>query len=155
MGYRFFLSFLLLALTGCTALFAVPPPAVVGTLWEVVELQGEPFSAPDGVPFTLLLQSDGHMRVYAGCNSLSGDYQYRTGRDAEGVLRVGPFAERKKQCSPELMHLEKEVVRAMEGASSYLRLDASSLSLRNPIHVTLIRFRALAANGTAEGPAAP
>lgn len=142
MSCRGLLFLLFFTLPGCTALFSSPPPAVVGTLWEVVELQGEPFTAPEGEVFTLQLQPDGQMRVYAGCNALSGEYEYRAVRGGEGLLRVGPFAERRKQCSPERMHLEKEVVRAMEGASRYIRPDAGSLSLRNPIQVTLIRFRA-------------
>lgn len=155
MSWRFFLFLFVLLMTGCAGFFPAASVPVIGTVWEVVELQGESFAAPDGRPFTLYLQPDGHMRVHAGCNDLSGDYQYRAGRRGEGVLRVGPFAERRRQCSPEVMRIEKEVVRAMEGASSYISPDADSLSLRNPIHVTLIRFHARLANDAAEKPAAP
>ncbi len=132
-----------LLLGACTALFTSPSPALVGTTWQVVELQGEPFTAPPGEAFTLRLDAQGHLQAYAGCNRLSGRYELKAGRGGSGRLRVGPFELLEALCAPEIATLERKVIHAMEGGSSYIRPDGQTLSLRNPIGITLIRFRAL------------
>lgn len=131
-----FLCVPLLLLEGCQALFSSPSPALVGTPWEVVELQGEPYAVPEGDPvLSLLLLPDGHLSAYAGCHPLQGDYQQHG-----QVLRIGPQRTGYKACPPAALALEKSVVRALEGASSYT-YEGDTLSLRNPIGIALIRFR--------------
>lgn len=132
-----------LLLASCAGLFSSPPPALVGTTWQVVELQGESFTAPGGKAFTLRLDADGHIQAYAGCSRLTGRYQLHEGRAGKGLLRVGPFDLLEVLCAPEVTTLERKVIHAMEGGSSYVRPDFRELSLRNPIGITLIRFRAL------------
>lgn len=127
----------MLLLPGCQSLWQPSGAALVGTPWQVVELQGEPYAvAPGEQALSLLLQSDGHVSAYAGCNRLLGDYQRRRG----GVLRVWPLRATHKDCSPAARALETSVVRALEGASSYT-YEGRTLSLRNPIGIALIRFR--------------
>lgn len=127
----------MLLLNGCQSLWEPSGAVLVGTSWQVVELQGEPYAVAAGEPsLSLLLQSDGHVSAYAGCNALHGDYQRRRG----GVLRVWPLRVTHKDCTPAALALEKSVVRALEGASSYT-YEGSTLSLRNPIGIALIRFR--------------
>ncbi|MGH8493331.1 MAG: META domain-containing protein [Moraxellaceae bacterium] len=143
MRARFFILLALLAgLQGCAALFSASSPALLGTIWQVTELQGEAFVAPGGQRFTLQLQKDGHMRAYAGCDVLTGRFQLKQGWGGEGLLRVGPFDLLERQCAPEIAQLERKVIHAMEGGSRYVRTEAGTLELRNPIAVTLIRFRA-------------
>lgn len=137
-----FLLLMPLLLTACAELFSAPPLALVGTTWRVVELQGEPFTAPADEAFTLRLGPDGHIQAYAGCSRLTGLYQLEEERAAEGRLRVGPFDLLEALCAPEVSALERKVIHAMEGGSRYWRPDARELSLRNPIGITLIRFRA-------------
>lgn len=132
-----------LPLAACTALFSPLPPPLVGTTWQVVELQGEPFTAPGGEAFTLRLRADGRMQAWAGCNALGGSYQLSEGSGSEGRLRVGPFDLLPALCAPDIAVLERKVIHAMEGASRYARLEDGTLALRNPIQITLIRFRAL------------
>ena len=113
-------------------------PGLFDTVWGVTELHGEAFTPPPGRPFFLQLHSDGRLSGFAGCNSLGGGYQH--GR--RGVLRVGPFDSIRTFCAPDVMRREKSVVMAMEGASSYT-LEDGVLSLRNPLGIVLVRFRAL------------
>jgi heat shock protein HslJ len=126
-----------LLLGGCQLLWTPSPAALVGTTWQVVELQGEPYAVAAGEPvLSLHLQPDGHVSAYGGCNQLLGDYQRRRG----GVLRVWPLRATHKDCTPAALALEKSVVRALEGASSYT-YEGSTLSLRNPIGIALVRFQ--------------
>lgn len=137
----------LLLLAGCQALFSSSPPALVGTQWQVTELQGEPYEVAAGEPvLTLLLLPDGHISAYAGCNPLAGDYQHKG-----GSLRIGPQAAMHKPCEPAKMQLEKAVVRALEGASSY-SYEGATLSLCNPIGIALIRFQPAGATAKAATP---
>lgn len=130
------LLLLLLPLAACQP-FRAPGPGLVGTMWVVTELHGEAFLQPEERPFYLLLRPDGQLRAYAGCNALGGRYQYA----GHGVLRVGPFDSISRFCAPEVMRLERSVVMAMEGASSFV-LDDGVLSLGNPLGIVLVRFRA-------------
>lgn len=137
---RAVLLLLPLLLSSC-AVFA-PDSGLLDRTWQVVELQGEPFLAPAGQAFTLTLQHDGRMQAYAGCNALTGIYQLKAGRGGQGLLRVGPFDLLDGLCAPEVAHLERKVIHTMEGASSYQLEADGTLALRNPIAITLIRFRA-------------
>lgn len=130
-------------LPGCSSLFSSPPPALVGTTWQITGLQGEAFTAPASRPFTLQLHADGHVTAYAGCNQLAGDYQLTQRSRREGVLRVGPQVQVSVVCTPAEQHLEKDVVRALEGASSYVQDEDGSLVLLNPIAIPLLRFHAV------------
>lgn len=134
-GWRSICVLLLLLPAGCHSLFAAGPP-LLGTVWEVAGLHGEPFAMPPGRPFFLLLRDDGRFSAFAGCNELAGSYQYRGGN----VLRVGPFDSIRTFCSSDVMRREKSVVMAMEGASSFVLADGM-LSLRNPLGITLVSFR--------------
>ena len=142
MRMMFFLPMSLL-LNACAGLSPTPSTPLVGTTWQVVEFQGEPFTAPDGQVFSLRLERDGRMEVHAGCTPRTGRYQLKAGRKETGTLRVGPFDLLESLCAPEITALERKVIHAMEGGSRYVRPDAQELSLRNPIGITLIRFRAL------------
>ncbi len=123
-------------LAGCQSLLPMWEPRLTGTQWELLELNGEPFQQPEtGQRFTLLLQQDAHIRAYAGCNQLAGDYQHRS-----PMLRIGPLAATRMQCPPELAARERQVIRAMEGASRY-RIREGVLSLLNPIDIVLARYR--------------
>lgn len=112
-------------------------PALVGTHWQVVEMNGEPLQVK--TPFTLQLQADGHIRAWGGCRELVGDYQHQ-GR----VLRIGPLALTHEDCGAAVMRQEKEMIRAMEGASSW-QIENGRLSLFNPIDIALVRFQVAAA----------
>ncbi|MDQ8036564.1 MAG: META domain-containing protein [Pedobacter sp.] len=137
---RAVLLFLPLLLTSCALL--TPDSGLLDRTWQVVELQGEPFQSPTGQAFTLRLQHDGRMQAYAGCNALTGIYQLKAGRGGQGMLRVGPFDLLEGLCAPDVARLERKVIHTMEGASSYQLEADGSLALRNPIQITLIRFRA-------------
>lgn len=110
-------------------------PDLVGTLWVVTELHGEPFAAPPGRPFYLRLRSDGRFSAYAGCNDLGGSYS-RHG----ATLRVGPFDSLRIICAPPEMAREHALIMAMEGASSYT-LESGVLRLHNLLGTTLAGFR--------------
>jgi heat shock protein HslJ len=131
-----------LLLGACAGLLSVPAPPLLGTTWQVVEFQGEPFTAPAGQVFTLRLERDGQMKVYAGCAPRTGRYQLKAERNGSGILRVGPFDLLESLCASEIAVLERKVIHAMEGGSRYMRPNAQELSLHNPIGITLIRFRA-------------
>lgn len=128
-------------LPACQLLSGAAGPALVGTRWQVVEMNGE--ALPLQPPFTLLLLQDGHIRAWGGCRELVGDYQHQ-GR----VLRIGPLALTHEDCGAAVMQREKEMIRAMEGASSW-QIEGDTLSLFNPIDIALVRFQ------PAPAPAAP
>lgn len=134
-------------LVACQSLLPVREPRLTGTQWELQELNGEPFQQPEtGQRFTLLLQQGAHIRAYAGCNQLAGDYQHRS-----PMLRIGPLAATRMQCPPEQAARERQVIRAMEGASRY-HIKEGVLSLLNPIDIVLARYRVSAQT---EAPAKP
>jgi heat shock protein HslJ len=123
-------------LSACQLRPALPGSHVQNTHWELIALNGEAFLSPmDEAPFFLELHRNGTMDAWAGCNVLHGAYQYE-----KDVVRVGPFAELRRQCSPEAMALERRVMRAYEGASHY-RLEAGQLILLNPIGIEQARFK--------------
>lgn len=137
---------LLTAMAGCASFRVASasslPSSLQGISWQLVELQGEPFTAPEGPAFTLRLLPEGRMQAYAGCNQLTGAYQLEEGRGGEGLLRLGPFDLLPGLCAPDVARLERKVIHAMEGGSRYVREADGSLALRNPIGITLLRFRA-------------
>lgn len=120
-------------LTACQLLSGASGPALVGTHWQVVEMNGEALQAQP--PFTLQLLRDGHIRAWGGCRELVGDYLH-----AGKVLRIGPLALTHEDCGAAVMRREKEMIRAMEGASSW-RIEDGTLSLFNPIDIALVRFQ--------------
>lgn len=122
-------------LTGCQSLLKPATPELAGTAWQVSDVQGEPFRSPDNVPYTLMLEASGHVRAFMGCNDINGDYQQHG-----SSLRVGPQLATHRSCPDTAIKQERMLIRAMEGASSFV-LQADGLSLRNPIGITLIRFR--------------
>lgn len=132
-------------LPACQLLPAAFGPALVGTRWQVVEMNGEALQAQPPLtmqaqpPFTLQLLRDGHIRAWGGCRELVGDYLH-----AGRVLRIGPLALTHEDCGAAVMLREKEMIRAMEGASSW-RIEGDTLSLFNPIDIALLRFQALPA----------
>lgn len=125
----------LLAL-GVAACSSVAGSRLTAQPWQMVAVNGEAFMQPaDQAVFSLTLWKNGRMAVWAGCNNLQGVYQYQG-----NVLRIGPFDELRRQCDTEVMQRERQVMRALEGASSY-RLENGELSLRNPIGIEQARFR--------------
>lgn len=55
-------------------------PALVGTYWKLVELNGQPFTSA-GKPGFLMLQADGRFSASAGCNTILGGYETKNNFD--------------------------------------------------------------------------
>lgn len=135
---RYGFVLMLLCLSACSSWPGARAQLAAST-WRLVAINGEAFVLPEAEAqpfFSLKLYANGRMSVWAGCNDLQGSYQH------EGkVLRIGPFDEIKRQCDTAAMQCERQVMRALEGAS-YYQLEGGELSLRNPIGIEQARFRA-------------
>lgn len=134
----------LLLVQGLSACQSLPPD----TVWQASELNGQALVLLEGEGWPQLqFGRDGHISGRAGCNGLRGDYRH-SGRE----LRIAPVVSTQRLCPAAIMRREKELLRALEGGSSYVR-DAASLSLHNPIGITLIRFQSAGFSGQAKEPA--
>lgn len=122
-------------LAACSTLPKEVP--LLGTHWELVAVNGEAYVAPfAGAQPTLRLSRQGTMHVWAGCNALYGPYQ----RQAPDLLRIGPFDGYGRDCGHAAYLHERQIVRAIEGASHY-QLQKGELRLLSPIGVEQARFR--------------
>lgn len=124
-------------LSACQSL-VMNRPSLQGRQWQVTDLNGQPLLllANEHQP-VLHFDHDGHISGVAPCNQLRGDYQLQG-----NTLRIAPVIVTHEQCSDVIIKREKEFLRALEGGSSYV-LEKNTLSLRNPIGITLIHLQSV------------
>ncbi|HUL70653.1 MAG TPA: META domain-containing protein [Gemmatimonadales bacterium] len=109
-------------------------PALVGTEWTLVELDGQPagLGAGDKAATLTLVSDANHASGFAGCNRMSGSYEL-TG----AALRFGPMAVTRMACATG-MDLETKFLSAIEATRGY-RMTDQGLELTGETG-TLARF---------------
>jgi heat shock protein HslJ len=126
---RNFLS-ALLSLWACQALAAgddVPPPALAGTHWRLVEFQSmddaQGTTRPgEGTVYTMWLHGDGSVTMQLNCNRATGNWSAASDSDAaSGRFEFGPLAATRALCPPPSM--DESIVAQSSYVRSYLLKD--------------------------------
>jgi heat shock protein HslJ len=135
MRYALLLAFALLTLAGCREqrqqlgqALSGKPPVIAGSLegeWRFADLNGGG-AVPGGM---LLFDGGDHGQVSgtAGCNRFNG----RWGQ-ADGRLKLGPFAATRMACPPPVMEVEGRVLAVLEAATSVGYTEAGDAILATP-----------------------
>lgn len=104
---------------------------LVGTRWELVELNGKSIPAENNSYF--LLQNDGSISGNLGCNTFSGHYTTQEGNR----IRFSELINTQKMCLD--MTIETELSRILQTADSY-SIRAHQLVLYRARMAPLARF---------------
>lgn len=106
---------------------ATPAVPLEGTAWRLVEVDGQPVSAPADSARApgLTLLADGHkVQGSAGCNRMMGSYQL-----SGTSLKLGRLATTRMACPA--MELEQRYLKAL-GATTRYEIAGGSLTLFDP-----------------------
>jgi len=125
-GTRNWLSLVLSlwAFQGLAAGDAVPPPALAGTHWRLVEFQSmddaQGTTRPgEGTVYTMWLHGDGSVTMQLNCNRATGSWSASSGSDAaSGRFEFGPLAATRALCPPPSM--DESIVAQSSYVRSYL-----------------------------------
>ncbi len=100
---------------------AVPTPTLEGTRWVLVELDSKPVGAPaaGGDRPYFVLNAEGGIGGYAGCNSFGGKYEAKS----EGQFDLSELISTMRAC-PELP-TEAAFLKMLEETDSYQRVGTS------------------------------
>jgi heat shock protein HslJ len=128
-GTRNWLSLVLSlgAFQGLAAGDAVPPSALAGTHWRLVEFQSmddaQGTTRPgEGTVYTMWLHGDGSVAMQLNCNRATGTWSATPGTDAaSGDFEFGPLAATRALCPPPSM--DESIVAHSSYVRSYLLKD--------------------------------
>ena len=108
----------LLFLLSCTAQPQLPAtedsgPALTGTRWELVELNGNPIPSLEKKPFIELFEKDARLTGHSGCNGFFGSYTHDGDR-----LAFGPVGMTHMACQ-NIMDLEHQFMNALDQTDAF------------------------------------
>jgi heat shock protein HslJ len=104
--------------------FAQSESELVGTNWQVVEIDGSPVAAGQSKrEAQMVFNAEGRVSGSTGCNRFTGAYK----QEATG-FRFTPLAVTKMACPPPLDAQERSFLRAMEGVAA-VRQSGKTLEL--------------------------
>ena len=86
---------------------------LVGTEWQLIQLDGETIQPREGCFTVTLSAENGQLSGVGACNRLSGTYR----SDEKRSLRIGPLAATRMAC-PDLKR-EQAFIEALESATHY------------------------------------
>ena len=98
--------------------------ALENTYWKLVEVHGRPVQVLPGEREAHILLLAGRASGGSGCNKLMGSYTH----SAPGALRIGPLANTRMACPPEMMAQEAALLDAFEHTTDY-RIKGGALTL--------------------------
>jgi heat shock protein HslJ len=108
-------------------------PALVGTYWKLVELNGQPFTSA-GKPGFLMLQADGRFSASAGCNTLKGGYETKNNFD----LSFKPNMASTMMACPDAQ-MEERFKEVLSNVNNYA-ISGNNLSLSKNRMAPMARF---------------
>lgn len=113
--------------------------SILGTKWQLVELNGKPVSNKDAKikPYFLQLNKDNRFAAFAGCNSMMGQYELN-----QETMRIkfSKVAATLMACQD--MEVEQAFAKVIETVDNY-SLSGNSLSLNKARMAPLARFEAI------------
>jgi heat shock protein HslJ len=147
------------AAQGLAAGGTVPPPALAGTEWRLVEFQSmddaQGTTRPrEGALYTMWLHGDGSVTMQLNCNRATGTWSATPGsRATSGRFEFGPLAATRALCPPPSM--DEGIVAHSSYVRSYLLKDDRlhlSLMADGGIYVWALATGASAAGDVAASP---
>lgn len=115
--FRILIASLILTLvTGCCACRSYQQKTrrpLIGTQWQLIQLNGKPIPAEPGKFSITLLEEDHRLTGIGACNRLSGFYEQGEDR----AIKLGPLASTMMACPG--MEREHEFNAAIESATHY------------------------------------
>lgn len=113
--------------------------SVLGTKWQLVELNGKPVTNKDAKtkPYFIQLNKDNRFAAFAGCNSMMGQYELN-----QETMRIkfSKVAATLMACQD--MEVEQAFAKVIETVDNY-SLSGKSLSLNKARMAPLARFEAI------------
>jgi heat shock protein HslJ len=138
-------TLLLGALAGCAAQSTAPPtapsgavqPALLGTTWAAVEIDGKPVEATEPQrPNIVLSASDGRVTGTTGCNRVAGSFTQQG-----AALRFGMLASTRMACVPDRGPVENAFLAALD-ATTAQAVTGGTLELRDAAGAVRMRLQA-------------
>lgn len=113
--------------------------SILGTKWQLVELNGKPVTNKDAKikPYFLQLNKDNRFAAFAGCNSMMGQYELN---QETMKIKFSKVAATLMACQD--MEIEQDFAKVIETVDNY-SLSGNSLSLNKARMAPLARFEAI------------
>jgi copper homeostasis protein (lipoprotein) len=112
-------------------------PVLIGTMWNAVEIDGQPLAASTSQlrPGIVLSGEGNRVTGATGCNRISGTFTQ------EGnALRFGPLVMTRMACVPDRSAMENAFTAAMEATASHA-IANQTLELRDAAGTVRMRLR--------------
>ncbi len=137
-GQRWMLGFcvLICALSACGFSERTPQPSLLGSSWQLIELNGQPVAVTRR-PLTITFDRPDRLSGFAGCNTFSAGYQID-----RATLQVSNVMTTLMACADQTVMDQEQQFHAALNAITRYELNNDRLALLNEQGDVVLRFQA-------------